>query len=108
MSEQGRRCLPRPRGSRRPVNTWRLAKDLIGTLNDFQSLPLPVDVQEPYTEGMKGGEHILYAELLDKVCAPGHPKYLRNALEVGHPYVRPLSCGNYLGGHQKSLAPFAE
>lgn len=43
-----------------------MVKDFVG-MTDLQSLPLPVDMLEPYTEGMKGAEHVLYADLLDKV-----------------------------------------
>lgn len=52
---------------------WRLVKDCVG-MTDLQSLPLPVDMLEPYTEGMKGGEHVLYADLLDKVDDADCPK----------------------------------
>jgi hypothetical protein len=73
MSSAPRTSLPAPRGQPRPINLWRLAKDFVG-IKDLQSLPLPIDIMEPYTECMKGGEHVEYAELLDMVgsAAPAY------------------------------------
>jgi hypothetical protein len=70
MSSAPRTSLPPPRGQPRPINLWRLAKDFVG-IKDLQSLPLPIDIMEPYTECMKGGEHVEYAELLDLVGSAG-------------------------------------
>eukprot|EP00884_Botryococcus_braunii_P013431 jgi/Botrbrau1/22089/Bobra.0206s0015.1 len=67
MSENGRRSLPRPRGSPRPLSIWTLLKDLIG-ISDLQSLPFPVDMIGPYTDGMIGAEHVMYTDLLDKAA----------------------------------------
>jgi hypothetical protein len=61
-----RTALPPARGKPRPINIWRLARDFVG-IKDLQSLPVPIDLMEPYTECMMGAQHVEYTELLDLV-----------------------------------------